>query len=135
MSDVDIIKEQVGYNEPAGEAQIRICNLKLKQNNLPEIPSEYAGLLKECNGFSNEDAHIFGVEIKDNNWYKDIFAFNLAHFHNHSANWLILGESDYFFFIYDAEQKRYFIVDRDTLEEEFSETAFMPAVNYILRIE
>ena len=135
MSDVDIIKEQVGYNQPATEAQIRICNLKLKQNNLPEVPNEYADLLKICNGFSNEDALVFGADVKNHNWYKDIADFNIAYFHNGKADWLILGENDFFLFIYDSGQKKYIIADRDTLEEEFSETDFMPAVNSLLRIE
>lgn len=135
MSDIDIIKEQVGYNQPATEAQIRICNFKLKQNNLPEIPGKFIALLKQCNGFSNEDAHIFGADVKNHNWYKDIADFNIAYFHQDHADWLILGESDFFFFIYDSGQKKYFIADRDTLEEEFSETDFMPAINSLLRIE
>lgn len=135
MSDVEILKEQVGYNQPASEAEIRICNLKLKQNKLPEIPNEYIDLLKTCNGFSNEDAHIFGVEIKDNNWYKDMAAFNAAYFHDSGADWLILGESDFFFFVYDSGQKQYYLVDRDTLEEKYSDVEFMPVLSEILRIE
>ena len=135
MSDIDIIKEQVGYNKPATEAQIRICNLKLKQNNLPEIPTDFENLIKQCNGFSNEDARIFGADVKDNNWYKDVATFNIAYFNGNSANWLILGENDFYFFIYDSEQKKYCITDRDTLEDEYPEIDFMNAVNTILRIE
>ena len=119
MSDIDVIKEQVGYNKPATEAQIRICNLKLKQNNLPEIPTDFENLIKQCNGFSNEDARIFGADVKDNNWYKDVATFNIAYFNGNSANWLILGENDFYFFIYDSEQKKYCITDRDTLEDEY----------------
>lgn len=135
MLNVDEIKEQVGCNEPAIEAQIRICDLRLKQNNLPELPSNYVDLLKICNGFSNEDASVFGAGIKDNNWYKDIADFNIAHFHGNGTNCLILGESDFFFFVYDAKEGKYYIVDRDTLEEEYSQADFMPMVKYILRIE
>jgi hypothetical protein len=135
MLNVDIIKEQVGYNKPATEAEIRICNLKLKQNKLPELPTEYADLLKKCNGLSNEDAKIFGVEIKNNNWYKDIVNFNTLYFHGNSTDWLILGENDSFFFIYNSGDKKYLIADRDTLEEEWSENDFMPVLIEILRIE
>lgn len=134
MLNIDTIKEQVGCNHPATEAQIKICNLRLRQNNLPELPDEYANLLKMCNGFSNEDALVFGAEVKNHNWYKDIADFNITYFHNGKADWLILGENDFFLFIYDSEQKKYFIADRDTLEEEFSATDFMSAVINILRI-
>ena len=135
MSDVKVLEEQVGCNEAASEAQIKICNLKLKQNNLPELPTEYAAMLKIHNGFSNEDAKIFGAEIKDNNWYKDIAGFNIGYFHGNQSDWLILGESDFLLFIYDSSQKKYFITDRDDLEEEYSETDFMTALYYLLRIE
>lgn len=135
MSDIDIIKEQVGCNNPATEAQIRICNLKLKQNNLPEMPTEFENLVKICNGFSNEDARIFGADVQNNNWFKDVATFNIAYFHGNSSNWLILGESDFYFFIYDSEKNKYYIADRDTLEDEFPEIDFMTAVNHILRIE
>lgn len=135
MLNIDALKEQVGCNAPASETQIKICNLKLKQNNLPELPSEYSDMLKMCNGFSNEDAHIFGAEIKGNNWYKDIATFNIAYFHGCSVNWIILGEDEAFYFIYDAEQQKYYIAERDTLDEDFVAQDFTKAVEYILRIE
>lgn len=135
MLDVDIIKEQVGCNEPATEAQIKICNLKLKQNNLPELPTEYSDVLKICNGFSNEDVSVFGVEIKNNNWYEDVADFNISYFHGNSAQWLILGKNDFFFFVYDAEQKIYYVVDRDTMDDECSSSDLAIPLQYILRIE
>lgn len=135
MLDVDIIKEQVGCNEPATEAQIKICNLKLKQNNLPELPTEYSDVLKICNGFSNEDVSVFGVEIKNNNWYEDVADFNISYFHGNSAQWLILGKNDFFFFVYDAEQKIYYVVDRDSMDDECSSSDLAIPLQYILRIE
>lgn len=134
MLDVKYMEEQVGCNIPATDIQVKICNMKLKQNNLPELPDGYADLLKIHNGFSNEDAKVFGVEIKNNNWYKDIADFNINYFHGNKADWLILGENDYFFLIYDSSQKKYFVSDRDDLEEEYSETDFMQTINYLLRI-
>ena len=135
MLNIDKIKEQVGYNNPATEPQIRICNLKLKQNNLPELPADYAEILKICNGFSNEDVSVFGVEIKNNNWFKDVASFNIDYFHGNAAQWLILGEDDFFFFVYDAAQKKYYIVDRDSFEEELCSTDCALPIEYILRIE
>ncbi|MBR1601294.1 MAG: YrhA family protein [Alphaproteobacteria bacterium] len=135
MQDMERIKEQVGCNEPASDAQIKICNIKLKQNNLPELPAEYAEVLKICNGFSNEDVFVFGAEIKNNNRFKDIAEFNIAYFADSQVDWLILGEDDFFYFIYDAEQKKYCIADRDTFDEEYSNADFMMPLEYILRIE
>ena len=62
-------------------------------------------------------------------------AFNAAYFHDSGADWLILGESDFFFFVYDSGQKQYYLVDRDTLEEKYSDVEFMPVLSEILRIE
>ena len=135
MPDMETIKEQVGCNEPATEAQIKICNIKLKQSNFPELPGEYAEILKICNGFSNEDVSVFGAEIKNNNWFKNVADFNMAYFHNNGADWLILGEDDFVYFVYSAGEKKYCIVDRDTLEEEFSTEDISVALNCILRIE
>ena len=135
MLSIEDIKNQVGCNAPATEAQIQLCNLKLRQSNLPELPVDYAYMLKICNGFSNEDAAIFGADVKDNNWYEDIAEFNITYFRGKSAEWLILGEDDFFFFIYDARQKRYYIADRDTFDEEFSSADFILPVEYILKVE
>jgi len=135
MFDVNKIKEQVGFHIPAGDGQIKICNIKLKQNNLPELPKDYSDLLKMCNGFSNEDCAVFGAEITKHNRYKDIVAFNTTYFHQKPSKWLILGENDFFYFIYDAKEKMYVLADRDSLETEISDTNFAPALEAILRIE
>lgn len=135
MPDMEVFREQVGCNISATEAQIKICNIKLKQGKLPELPTEYTEVLKVCNGFSNEGVSVFGAEIKNNNWFKDVAEFNAAYFHNNGADWLILGEDEFVYFIYNASEKKYCIVDRDTLEEEFSTEDISVALNCILRIE
>lgn len=135
MLHTDKIKEQVGCNEPANEAQIRICNIKLKKNNLPEIPAEYAELLKIGNGFSNEDVAVFGVEIKNHNWFKDIADFNIAYFHGQEADWLILGEDETRYFLYDSGQKKYFVAEKDDLYEVAEDDDFAEILENFLRIE
>ena len=135
MSDVKNIEENVGCNIPASEAQIKICNIKLKQNNLPELPPEYTELLKKHNGFSHEDVKVFGAEIKDNNWFYDVADFNIKYFHGNKTDWLILGKSDFSFLVYDSSQKKYYMTDRDSMEEEHSEINLMPILDDMLRIE
>lgn len=132
--DITKLAEYVGCNKPASEVQVRICNVKLKQNKLPELPENYGKLLKLYNGFSNDDSQIFGAEIKNNNWYKDIVNFNISYFKNNPAKWLILGESSFFYFVYDAQQKKYYVVDRDSLEEELATENFLFAIEYMLQI-
>lgn len=135
MFNINKIKEQVGCHVPATERQIKICNIKLKQNNLPEIPKDYTDILQTCNGFSNEDCCVFGAENTKHNCYKDIVSFNVSYFHKQPSQWLILGENDFFYFVYDAEQKIYVLADRDTLEEESSSKDFSTLLDAILRIE
>ena len=135
MFNINRIKEQVGFHLPASEGQIRICNIKLKQNSLPEIPQAYADVLKACNGFSNEDCCVFGAETAKHNKYKDIAEFNVSYFHKQTSDWLILGENDFFYFIYDATQKKYVLADRDTLEEEISSEDFDVVMEAVLRID
>ena len=135
MLNIEKFKEQVGCNIPATEAQIRICNLKLRQNNLPEIPTDFSKVLEVCNGFSNEDTSIFGAEIKNNNWYTDIAEFNISYFQGEPAKWLILGESDFFFLVYDELQSKYYVADRDTFDEEFSTEDVSSPLEYMLKIE
>ena len=135
MLTITHIKEQVGCNTSATDVQIKICNIKLKQNNLPELPVDFCNLIKTANGFSNEDCLIFGAETDDNNHYKDVFLFNKAYFHGKTSHWLILGENDFFYLIYDEIKKTYHIADRDTLETEYSDTTLNSLIELFLRIE
>ena len=133
--DVERLKEQVGCNAPAGEAEIKICNLKLRQNHLPELPADFCEILKISNGFSNEDCAVFGVQTGENKHFKDVATFNVAYFHGREAKWLILGENDFFYLIYDAEQKKYHIAERDDLETTLSEDTIDEPLKALLRVE
>lgn len=135
MINLELIKSQVGCNEAANLAQIKLCNHKLQKANLPEIPSAYAELLQQCNGFSNEDARVFGAEITDNNWYTDIFAYNQRFFDEENSSVLILGVDDERYFIYDTTDKEYRLIDQYTYEIVFSDTSFEGCLYRLLRIE
>ena len=135
MVNLSRIIEQAGCNVPASEAAIRMCNMKLRQNKLPELPASFGEVLKICNGISNEGTVVFGAEIKNNSWFKDVAAFNIAYFKGQSADWLILGEDDFFFFIYDSVSRIYCVVDRDTMEEHVSGDDVQQVLECMLRIE
>lgn len=132
---METIKQQAGYNAPATEAQIRICNLKLRQHDLPELPADYAEMLKICNGLSNEDSLIYGAETGENMRFKDLASFNISYFRGIKSDWLILGEDDYSYFVYDTGQKQYHLNDRETFEEVYSSDDFSAIVEDLLKIE
>lgn len=134
MVDLSRILAEVGCNQPALEAMVRMCSMKLRQNGLPELPESFCEVLKTCNGFSNEGSLVFGAEIKNNNWFKDVAAFNISYFKGESADWLILGEDDFFFLVYDSGREIYCVVDRDTLEEEVMTVDIVPALEYLLHV-
>lgn len=135
ISMLERLKENVGYNEPATLAQIKLCNMKLKQNALFEIPADFADLLMQCNGFSNDDAEVFGAEIKGHNWYRDLAEYNISFFRKQPSSWLVLGKDDMYFLGYDKEREEYAIVDQDTLEAEFSTKTLSEALGFILRVD
>ncbi|MBR2137295.1 MAG: hypothetical protein IJ852_04990 [Alphaproteobacteria bacterium] len=132
---IETLKTHVGYNLPATLAQIKMCNMKLKQNNLPEIPIDFANLLMQCNGFSNDDAEVFGAESKGHNVYRDLVEYNLSFFRHQAASWLVLGKDDMYFLGYDQKKGMYAIIDQDTLEAEFSTESLPEALGYILRVD
>ena len=132
---IKTIKEQVGCNEPATVLQISMCNAKLKQAGLPELPATYAALLQQFNGFSNEGALVFGAEIKENNWFKDIVTYNLRYFGDEKASWIIIGADDWFYFIYNKEKNKYFIVDQVSFEPEVESNTFEEPLSWILHLE
>ncbi len=128
------LKEVVGCNLPASEAQIRAANLKLKQDGLPPLPEEFAALLKCANGFSNDDVRIFGAELKNSSYFDDLFTYNHSLFHGKPANWLVLGRDDYYFLIYIPSIQAYQLVDQDTLQPEMSTETLETPLLSILRI-
>ncbi|MBR1841227.1 MAG: hypothetical protein IJ778_03775 [Alphaproteobacteria bacterium] len=134
-SVLNILKEQIGCNQPATAAQIAMCNVKLKQARLPEIPADYAELLTQANGFSNEGALAFGAEIKNNNWFTDIVKYNQEYFDGKPSSWLILGADDWFYFVYNKIENKYGLLDQDTLKADWiSENIEVPLFQ-LLKIE
>lgn len=132
---LNLLKEQIGCNQPATPTQIAMCNVKLKQAELPEIPESYAELLKSANGFSNEGALAFGAEIKNNNWFTDIVKYNQEYFDGEPSSWLILGADDWFYFVYNKIENKYGLLDQDTLKAEWiSENIEVPLFQ-LLKIE
>ena len=128
------IKQNIGCNQAAEDAQIRVTNLKLKQDGFSPLPDEFIALLKFANGLSNDDVRIFGAELKDLTYFDDLVTFNRQFFHQQSANWLILGRDDNFYLIYVPSLQAYQLVDQDTLQPEISSKSLEKPLLSFLRI-
>lgn len=55
------INENAIVNKPATENEIKSCNTKLSENNIPPLPKDIADFLKICNGMEFNGMQIFGT--------------------------------------------------------------------------
>lgn len=131
----DDIFHQVGTNKGAFLAQIEMCNIKLKQLNLPKLPDEYVELLKKSNGLTHDDIRVFGVDIKDNNWFDDIFSYNTQTAKLQSLKWIILGRDNEMFLIYDEIRNMYHVVDQDDFSIDVSSNSLVEILVYFLHLD
>ena len=111
---IDYLKqnEEIGRNRPTSEVKIAIGVLKLKEAGFPEPAAEYHTLLRNFNGLSNNGCFILGINTGE----------------------LVLGYNDAFRLIYDAENKKYRLVDPDDGSEEGATESLAEAVPYILHV-
>lgn len=91
----------------------------LNRNGLPEMPENLVELLKSFNGVQFSESAILGFNPENENL--DLLSFNKRV--NGQTDSLILAYDEFSFLVYNAEQKGYFLTDRDSGEnlEEFYE--------------
>lgn len=126
------IKEQTGCNAPATEAQIKLCNVKLKQHGFPELPEDFAKVLLEANGVTADDANIFGVGLEEGGWFDDVCDYNIQHCQAPSKK-LVLGYDDDTRLIYYAEEKLYRV--KSEMGKDMESNDVIEALEYFLRIQ
>lgn len=127
------IKEQAGCNAPASEAQIKMCNVKLKQHNLPELPEAYVKVLQEANGITQDDANVFGVDTQTE-WFVDVCEYNINHQKTPSTK-LIIGYDDDTRVIYDSQDKVYKVVSTELDITDMESSELLEVLEYFLRIQ
>ena len=126
------ILQQAGCNTPASEAQIKLCNVKLKQHGFPELPEGFAKVLLEANGLTADDANIFGVGLEEGGWFDDVCDYNIKHCQAPSKR-LVLGYDDDTRLIYYAEEKLYRVESERGKDMESNDV--IEALEYFLRIQ
>lgn len=132
---IDYLKqnEEIGRNRPTSEVKIAIGVLKLNEAGFPEPAAEYHTLLRNFNGLSNNGCFILGINT-ESSFFPDILDYNVREKENLAAGELVLGYNDAFRLIYDAENKKYRLVDPDDGSEEGATESLAEAVPYILHV-
>ena len=125
--------EEVGKNNPCTAMQITVANVKLRRNNIPSIPEDFAELLKKYNGLSCDGNTIFGVAT-ETMFFPDLVDFNTSIFEDEETASIVLGQDEDFYLIYDYTQKTYRIIDKFDFEERIRSNELLDVITWILKI-
>ena len=105
--------DELWCGEGIDARKILIYKIEMKKKKLPELPSEFADFLKECNGVRGSGCEIYAVN--PDGPFSDILAENLLAGMGGSGG-VILGYNDFDFLVYDAENREYQLRDKDGME-------------------
>ena len=125
--------DEVGKNNPCTDMQITVANVKLRRNNIPNIPADFAELLKRYNGLSCDGNTIFGVAT-ETMFFPDLVDFNISLFEDEETASIVLGQDEDFYLIYDYIQKTYRIIDKFDFEERIRSNELLDVITWILKI-
>lgn len=125
--------EEVGKNTPCTDMQITVANVKLRKNNVPNIPADFAELLKKYNGLSCDGNTIFGVAT-ETMFFPDLVNFNISLFEDEETASIVLGQDEDFYLIYDYAAKTYRIIDKFDFEERIRSNELLDVITWILKI-
>ena len=125
--------DEVGKNNPCTDMQITVANVKLRRNNIPNIPVDFAELLKKYNGLSCDGNTIFGVAT-ETMFFPDLVDFNISIFEDEETANIVLGQDEDFYLIYDYIQKTYRIIDKFDFEERIRSNELLDVITWILKI-
>ena len=125
--------DEVGKNNPCTDMQITVAKVKLRRNNIPNIPVDFAELLKKYNGLSCDGNTIFGVAT-ETMFFPDLVDFNISIFEDEETASIVLGQDEDFYLIYDYIQKTYRIIDKFDFEERIRSNELLDVITWILKI-
>lgn len=110
-------KDGAAMFPPADDRSLRFVSSMLSSRRMAPIPTHYAAVLKFSDGMSWNGVELFGtssIERREMGYVlPSLIDVNLA-YDNYEflKGKIILGRAAEELFIYDARQKKYFIVDR-----------------------
>lgn len=105
--------DELWCGEGVDARKILIYKIEMKKKELPELPSEFADFLKECNGVRGSGCEIFAMNPDVP--FSDILSENLRAGMGSSGG-VILGYNDFDFLVYDSENREYQLRDKDGME-------------------
>ena len=96
---------------PAIAEDIEWANKELKQSGFPELPTDYAAFLQQCNGFAFNGVEIYGTDhvtdTDDGFELIDIITFNEQQREYYSENLLFFGRVDDDVYTFNPETQKY----------------------------
>lgn len=127
-------KIRPGYlGKPVNVKKIILAQKELAQNRNAPLPKGFLEFLHRCNGISYDGAGIFGI-APEGRIFLDIVPANQMSPFSGCPELVILGCDEFDYLAYNAECRRYQIIDKEDLEvlEEYSDIE--PAILHILKI-
>jgi len=123
----------VVLSEPLDVKNIILLQKKLSTEGLPIVPKSFLDVLHFSNGIAFDTSYILGI-FPDNAAIRDIYEENIRLGADKST--LLLGLSDFDFFVYKPQIEKYQILDRNDLSvlEEYSEENIFNAIINFLKI-
>ena len=109
-------------------SHLKLCQLELEKNSLPQIPQDYIDFLSVANGLYYNGALLYGVS-PDLKVIKDILSANKKP----SSN-LILGENDSDWLIFDSKESEFQIRDKTDASLWKHSASLFDVLPYLLQI-
>lgn len=132
---IDYLKQNnvSACGEPLTSPEIVTTQKMLNQKGFACLPPAFLQFLEAYNGVKEGESAILGILGKNDNL--DIVRFNESR--NGRPETLILAYDDFTFLLYDAVQKKYFLIDSDAHDiiDEYSEDELELALNSIIHLD
>lgn len=116
--------------ETLSNAVVRLYRLNYGNAHLASLPEDYWQTIAQINGIYYDGAEVYGLN-SPLKVFKDLITQNQ---NLHTSHVVVLGENETDWLVYDAEQQRYQLVDKDEESVLYSAETLEKAINYILRL-
>ena len=97
---------------PQNIAKAKIYSRGMVEAGFAALPEEYIELCGHFNGLWADGAQIYAIDPEEG-FLEDVLTKNDEWIYATSPQQLVLGENDFDFLVYDAEEEVYLMVDKD----------------------
>ena len=97
---------------PQNAAKARIYGKGMVEAGFADLPEEYIKFCSHFNGVWTDGTQVYAIDPEEG-FLEDVLAKNDDWIYATSQQQLVLGENDFDFLVYDAEEEVYFMLDKD----------------------